>query len=311
MTRKALILVLAGLVPALTAVSCAYRDAALPEVFSVPGEPARISSAAPAASPGPVGRSAPKAEVMADLVQAADTQVVDASAGRKLVYEASLTVEAREPAALEAFMDAAVEAAGGYVSRRSADGNSIYLQVRIPVDKLEVLMDALAGQGRVLGRSLSAEDVTDRYFDLEGRLRNKRLLEARFRTYLEEAASLEEILQVERNLSELTNEIEWLEGSFRELGKRIELATLSVSIRPVYTADSSRPTLGQSLRRLVAGFGEGVRILVLVLAGLLLYGIPALLVLAGLWWLAFGKLGLVRRLFTLAGKGGKTRGSGP
>jgi hypothetical protein len=121
---------------------------------------------------------------------------------------------------------------------------------------------------------------------------------------------MDEILQVERSLSEVTNDIEWLEGTFRDLGKRIELATLSVSLHTVYSADPSRPSLGQSLRRLLGGFGEAVRVFLVVLAGLVLYGIPALLVLAGLWWLAFGRLGLVRRLFVLAGRNRSKTGTG-
>jgi hypothetical protein len=227
---------------------------------------------------------------------------VDATAGRKLVYQASMDIEAADLEATETFLDAAVQAAGGYVERRSADTSSIYMQVRVPVAALEGLMDALAGQGRTLGRSLNAEDVTDNYFDLEGRLRNKRLLEARYREYLSEAGTMDEILQVERSLSEVTTEIEWLEGSFRDLGKRIDLATLSVSIHTPYNADPSRPTLGQSMRRLLGGFGEALRIFLVILAGLVVYGIPAILALAGLWWLAFGRLGLLRRLFALAGR---------
>ena len=222
-----------------------------------------------------------------------------------------MDIEASDLSVVEAFLDAAVQAAGGYVARRNADENSVFMQVRVPVAGLESLMDALAGQGRILGRSLTAEDVTDHYFDLEGRLRNKRLLEARYREYLGEAGTMDEILQVERSLSEVTNEIEWLEGSFRDLGKRIELATLSVSIHSVYSTDPSSPTLGQSMRRLLGGFGEAIRVLLVVLAGLVLYGIPGFLVLAGLWWLAFGRLGLVRRLFALAGRGVKSPGNSP
>jgi hypothetical protein len=221
-----------------------------------------------------------------------------------------MDIEAPDLPATETFIDEAVRAAGGYVARRNADGNSVFMQLRVPVPALEGLMEAFAGQGRTLGRSLVAEDVTDSYFDLEGRLRNKRLLEARYRDYLGEAATMDEILQVERSLSEVTNDIEWLEGTFRELGKRIELATLSVSVRPVYSSDPSRPTLGQSLQRLFGGFGDALRIFVVILAGLVLYGIPAVLVLAGLWWLSFGRLGLVRHLFTFAGKGRKKPGSG-
>lgn len=310
MTSKRFMFVVAGILMACLAVSCSDRSVASPEAYFEANEPPMMSAAAPAAPGGFARRSAPKAEATMDLGQGDNGQPVDAKAGRKLVYQASMDMETPDLPAAEAFTDAAVQTAGAYVARRNADGNSIFLQIRVPVAALEGLMAALAGQGRILGRSLTAEDVTDRYFDLEGRLRNKRLLEARYRNYLDEARTMDEILQVERNLSELTNEIEGLEGSFRDLGKHIELATLSISIRSTYSADPSSPTLGQSLRRLLGGFGEALRIFLVILVALVLYGIPGLLVLAGLWWLAFGKLGLVRHLFFLVGRGKTKRESG-
>jgi hypothetical protein len=181
-------------------------------------------------------------------------------AGRKLVYDASMSVEAKDPALVEAAVLKALAAAGGYASSRNVDEYATYLQLRVPVPALEGLMDLLAGQARTLARSLSAQDVTDQYFDLEGRLRNKRLLEERYREYLKRSASLEDILAVERSLSDTTTEIEWLEGSFRDLSRRIELATLNITIRPLRALDPSRPSLGKALADLFAGVGDVARI---------------------------------------------------
>lgn len=225
------------------------------------------------------------------------------SAGRKLVYTASMTVEtadakAAEEAAVAA--EAAAAAAGGYAAEKRVDADGVWLTLRVPVATLEPLMDAFAGRGRTLSRSLSAQDVTDQFFDLEGRLRNLRLLEERYRSYLAKADRLEEILAVERSLSDTMREIEWLEGSFRDLSKRIELATLSLYLKPESAVDPSRPSLGQALARLFKGLGRAARLALLVLVGLVIYGVPGLLLAAALWWLCFGGLGLLRRLFGLA-----------
>lgn len=305
--RSNAVALLLAILLVILAVSCSGPKESRAEALYESGEPSMM--AIPDKAAGPASRSTQKTDASAVLIPATEGQPADATEGRKLVYQGSMDLESSDLPATEAFFEAAVQTAGGYIARRNADTGSIFMQVRVPVAALEGLMDALAGQGRILGRSLTAEDVTDSYFDLEGRLRNKRLLEARYRDYLKEAKTLDEILQVERSLSEVTTDIEWLEGNFRDLGKRIELATLSVSIRSIYRADPSTPTLGQSLRRLVAGFGEVLRIFLVILVGLVLYGIPVLLILAGIWWLSFGKLGLVRRLFSLAGQGRKNPGS--
>jgi len=232
-------------------------------------------------------------------------------AGRKLVYRADMTVEVDDPAVAEAAAVAAVKEAGGYVSVRRDEADSAYLELRVPVASLEALMDAFAGAGKTRSRSVSAEDVTDSYFDLDGRLRNKRLLEERYRDYLRKAQSVEDMLAVEARLSETTNDIERLEGAFRDLGDRIDLATLSLSIRAARSADPSRPTLGESLGRLFDGVADAFRVAVVALVGLVVYGVPAALALAALWWLAFGRLGLVRRLFSLVRAGtARKAGSG-
>ncbi len=222
-----------------------------------------------------------------------------AAEGRKLAWSADMRLEVRDVGAAEREALAAVAAAGGYAQSRSSDEYSVYMVLRLPSAALEPLMDGLAGSGKLLSRSVSAEDVTDAYFDLEGRLRNKRILEERYRAYLREAVTVSDMLDVEARLSETTNEIEWLEGSFRELGKRIDLATLSLELRPVYAADLDRTSLGQALGRFFSGAGGVFRGAAVFLVGAVVYGVPAILALALLWWLALGKVGLLRRLFEL------------
>ena len=267
---------------------------------SVLQESAELNApAAPARSMAkPAGGASPQASLDASSAKAGEPAAAPDTAGRKLVYDASMSVEAEDPALVEAAVLKAMAAAGGYAASRNVDEYATYLQLRVPVAALEGLMDLLAGQARTLARSLSAQDVTDQYFDLEGRLRNKRLLEERYREYLKRSASLEDILAVERSLSETTTEIEWLEGSFRDLSRRIELATLNITIRPLRALDPSRPSLGKALADLFAGVGDVARGAVVALVGIIVYGVPALLLAAFLWWLSFGGLGLHRASYS-------------
>jgi hypothetical protein len=295
---------LAALLYAFSLISCGNgaSDAGWNE--SIMAEAADMNApAAPSRSMAKLaGGSSSEASLDASPGAAGSATAAPSVAGRKLVYDASMSVEAKDPALVEAAVLKALAAAGGYASSRNVDEYATYLQLRVPVPALEDLMDLLAGQARTLARSLSAQDVTDQYFDLEGRLRNKRLLEERYREYLKRSASLEDILAVERSLSDTTTEIEWLEGSFRDLSRRIELATLNITIRPLRALDPSRPSLGKALSDLFAGVGDVARIAVVALVGVIVYGVPALLLAAFLWWLSFGKLGLLRKLFALAAR---------
>lgn len=258
-----------------------------------PAGRAKLAASPAAGQPSPTQATTP---VATPATPGATPQAVD---GRKLVYTADMRIEVKDLKAAEASALSALEAAGGYAQSRSATESSVYMVLRLPAARLGPMMDSLAGGGKTLSRSVSADDVTDQFFDLEGRLRNKRILEERFRAYLREAKTVSDMLDVEARLSETTNEIEWLEGSFRELGKRIELATLTLELVPVRAADPSRPSLGEALARFFAGAGDVFRTGAVFLVGLLVYGVPALLLAALAWWLSFGKVGLLRRLFGL------------
>lgn len=293
---------------ALSCASCAKADRAAPSLAeslaaaprakadgrsALPEAPAgfALADAAPVSAPAPAEPAAPLP-----------------AAGRKLVYTADMQLEADDPAAVELLVRAAVASAGGYVASSNSNEYQTWLVVRVPVASLEPLMASLAGSGKTLSRSVSAEDVTDAYFDIEGRLRNLRILEDRYRDYLGRATKVQDMLDVEARLSETTMSIERLEGSFRGLKESIDLATLSLTIQPVRpVVDPSKPTMGESMRRLFAGLADAFRVAVVILVGLVVYGVPAVLAVAGLWWLCFGRLGLVRRLFSLVRTRGRSK----
>jgi len=296
-TRWSLLVLCVSFVAAFLPIACGRSEAAM----SAPNaEFARMEDAAG----GMAKDVAPEARAMAAPapVSPATPQPASqsqASEGRKLVYNADLRLEVKQLPDSERSVLAAIQSAGGYVQYQTASENSVYMTARLPVAALESLMDTVAGAGKVLTRSMSADDVTDQFYDMEGRLRNKRILEERYREYLKKAATVSDMLDVEARLSDTTNEIEWLEGSFRDLGKRIELATLNIELVPVRASDPSKPSIGEAIAKLFAGVGDVFRSLLVIIIGIVVYGIPAILVLAGLWYLSFGKLGLVRKLFAL------------
>ena len=66
----------------------------------------------------------------------------------------------------------------------------------------------------MLDESASGQDVTDQYVDLQSRLRNLEATEATIRSFLEKAETVEESLQVNRQLSEITDQIEEIKGKY-------------------------------------------------------------------------------------------------
>jgi hypothetical protein len=71
--------------------------------------------------------------------------------------------------------------------------------------------------------------VTEEFFDLEARIRNKQEEEKRLLKHLSESTGkLEDILAVERELSRVRGEVEQMQGRLRFLAKRAEMSTITI-----------------------------------------------------------------------------------
>jgi hypothetical protein len=225
----------------------------------------------------------------------------DPAARRKLVKRANLRLRVADLAAADASINALMEQHGAYAASTETDDNSRGYVIRVPYAKYDDFLSAMNGMGRVLYRSESAEDVTLRYYDLEGRLATKQELLKTFQAYLGRAKDIEEILSVEARIADLQNEIDGTGKELRYLENLVDFATISLDLYgPVAAAPRSGPTLGERIKELFSGFGGFVSTVLVVLVGVVIYGVPVLLLLFLLFWICFGKIGLVKKLWRAA-----------
>jgi hypothetical protein len=247
---------------------------------------------APAPEPG-------RGDTAADGTGAAGkAQAINAS--RKLVKTGAVSVEARDMAEAEASARAIAERLGGYVSSSNDYQYSLAMTIRVPQAKFDEAMKGAAGLGRVLSRSESVEDVSLRYADLESRIESKKILRERYETYLRGAKKVDDLLAIERSLNDVLSELDAFETQFRVLADQVDYATLSfgASLPPEALPASERSFLG-GLSRIWDAFRGFLYFLGFALVALVLFGVPAVLLLGLLYWLCFGKIGAVRKFFVL------------
>lgn len=252
-----------------------------------------------------MNKSVPEAPAMSSKQEAARSQAgssnIQVPAGRKLIYTASVEIVTANPQEIVKILNTELVNFGGYVASQDIWEDGITYEVRVPVEKLNRFMDLLPNLGKIRRQSLQARDVTDYYYDLENRVKNKRILVERYQTYLKSAKNVEDLLNIERFLNDATADLESLEGSFKGLVNQVDYATVTLTIESEIKSSSSKPTLWERLRDLFIAFGSGIQSFVVIIVGILLYGIPLILVAILFWWLLFGKVGLLRKLFKLAG----------
>lgn len=219
---------------------------------------------------------------------------------RKLVKTGSLSLETRDLEKAEAGIAALVKSMGGYVSSSSNSVAYLSMVIRVPQLKFEETMAGLKGEGKLKSRSESVEDVTLQYVDMASRIETKKILKERYTEYLKRAGKVDDLLSVEKALNEVIADLDSMEASFKALSDQISYATISVSVDlpPEATASAQRSFLG-GLAKVWDRFVGFLYFIVYALAGLALFGVPSVLVVGLLYWLCFGKIGLVRKFFAL------------
>lgn len=226
--------------------------------------------------------------------------VAPAPSERKLIRRADLSLRVDDLDAAEASVRAIAEGAGGFLASAESSTGFANLVLRVPQNRFDSVLSSIGPIGRVARRSVSAEDVTLQYHDLAEDLKTKRALAETYRSYLRSAKSIEDILAVERRISEVQSEIDRLGGDFARLADLVDYATISVELVAPDVREPG-PALGESLRAVFSGFGRFAQGLVAVVVAIVLYGTPLIGVLLLFWWLLFGRVGAFRRVARFVG----------
>ena len=220
---------------------------------------------------------------------------------RKLVKRADLRLRVDDPAATEKPLSDLMEKYGAWPATAGIDENSRRYSIRVPSVSYNAMLAELEGLGKVLRRTENAEDVTLRYYDLESRLATRKELLKTYQSYLGKAKNIDEIMTVESRIADLQQEIDQTGTQFRNLANLVDYSTINVDIAgPVSAVSYSEPTLGEKLKELFSSFGGVASTALVVIMGIIIYAIPALLILILLYWILFGRIGLLKRLLYLA-----------
>lgn len=114
-----------------------------------------------------------------------------------------------------------------------SDYGSIYRNVtlRIPNTHFDAFIDEISkGVSHFDRKEISALDVTEEFVDIEARLKAKRTLENRYLEILKKANKVSEILEVEKQLSIIREEIESSEGRLKYLQNKVSMSTITIEM---------------------------------------------------------------------------------
>ncbi|TEB05699.1 hypothetical protein Psch_02740 [Pelotomaculum schinkii] len=199
---------------------------------------------------------------------------------RKVTRKASLVMAVSNVTESYNQIQVIVNESGGYLQNadiHSADGQMrSTLTLRVPAAKLEEILSALEPLGKVEGKNISGQDVTEEYYDATARKANLERQEKRLLELYNKAGTVKDILEIENELTRVRGEIESLQARLNVLDNLISLATITVELRApggISTGSTLKEPLGT---RLKAAWQMGVNGLVNFSEGLLLLGVVLL-----------------------------------
>jgi hypothetical protein len=210
-----------------------------------------------------------------------------------IIRTASVTLETKQFDAARAAIERIVPAHGGHLGQLQTaaplnEARTLTATLRIPADRLDAALGEIKKLGRVTRESQGSDEVTEQYTDLVARLANSRHTEQRLVEILRtRTGKVEEVLEVEREIASVREEIERMEAQRKSLENRVALSTVSLELREEFEKKIgvAPPSAGTLLWNAMADGLDGAFESVLALALFLLRAGPSLLLWAALLFL--------------------------
>ncbi|MDA1038468.1 MAG: DUF4349 domain-containing protein [bacterium] len=277
-----------------------------PQDFATSRE-AVVGSNAPAMAPSPMlfaedaavksfaGNNLSPSERVGGIDQVETAATGDGEFEQRIIKQAEIDLLVDTMEDSQASLQAIAKTHGGFVRDSSVyerQDKTLYGQavLRVEVSTFEAaLSDIRALALNVQSERVTGTDVTEQFTDLQAQLHNAQEEEKAYLALLSRAGSVSDLLEVQRELSQVRGRIEMFEGRLKYLTNQTDLATITISLseKPSLTAPTGdfrlEDTIKQALQTLIVAFQEVVRGLI----WLVIFGVGVVLPISILAWAAY------------------------
>jgi hypothetical protein len=212
------------------------------------------------------------------------------SFSRKIIKEGRMEILVKDLESGKQLVDGLVKKHQGYFANETMNNQEFQhgytLTLRIPAKTFDTFLSQLkSGDLEVAFISVTSQDVTEEFIDLETRLRNKKNYINRYADLLKKAKSVKDILEIEEKTRIIEEEVESTQGRLKYLNHQVMYSTLNLQISKKNDFNRYSNHKGKFLDRLKLSLVKGwfgmvtfvlfiIRIWpVWILAGAVYYGI--------------------------------------
>lgn len=193
-----------------------------------------------------------------------DSSALRAQDGQKIVYTASLSIQSLEYDQSAASIRRKIREAGGFseaeseydkdynwyrYNASSSNTRSLSITARIPSDKFEAFLNSLDGDGKIMSKSVNAQNISQVYANKETYKKALEKEQERLLAMMDKAETIEDMIAVESRLSEVERQLNSYKTDLSQMDKDVEFSTVYIDLQEVkrYTETVEKTTFREKL----------------------------------------------------------------
>lgn len=176
--------------------------------------------------------------------QAQSGRTDNSAVERLVIKNASINIVVEDPSVTADVITKMADDLGGYVvssnnyKRSTSQGVEVpeaTITLRVPAEKLNDALETIRSQVKdrdtdIQNESVSGQDVTKEYTDLNSQLRNLQQAEAQLQKIMEEARATDDVLNVYQRLTEIRGQIEMIQGQIKYYEESAAMSSIQVQV---------------------------------------------------------------------------------
>jgi len=182
---------------------------------------------------------------------------------KKIIKTASLNIEINDYNRYNTELREKVNLLGGYVAQEEQTQSDYKIEniliIKIPVDQFDNAVNQLSANIEKLNeKKITSQDVTSEVVDTKSRLEAKKQMRLKYLDFLKQSKNMEEVLQVQKEINEIQEEIESATGRVNYLTKQAAYSTINLCFfqpMPGFIPNGNKPAF---FTRLADAFRSGV-----------------------------------------------------
>jgi Domain of unknown function (DUF4349) len=132
-----------------------------------------------------------------------------------------------------------IKLGNGYIGNENEQNTTYSITNEMMIRVVNKDFDAMVAKlltvaTNVNSKSVTAEDVTAEFVDIQLRLKSKKEIEKRYLDILQKASKVTDILEIEQKLGEIREEIEAKEGELKLLANQVDYSTIHFSFQQAF-----------------------------------------------------------------------------